>query len=110
MGHAVVQEVAAGRRVALTDPSGVDELYVRRLLQERTPVFHGRWVELKPYARHALLRMKQPGQPPTYSSMTKAEQEALQTAGVCSEFGDWLEDPPFYDWIWRRRDSLRDEQ
>jgi hypothetical protein len=105
MGHAVVQSVRAGKRLALVDRQGVFDLYLDRLLQARDPVFRGRWGELPPEVRAVLLGMGDA--PPSYDRLPRAVQQRVFATGLCSPDGIWVEDRPFDDWIRRNASSLR---
>jgi hypothetical protein len=107
MGHAVVQAVQAGQRKVRVDMAAVDDLYVKRLLVERDNVFRSRWLgELPPEVRAVLIKMKD-GQPPLYRELSRAEKQAVRDVGFCAVTSEWLDDRPFYDWIWRHIDDLR---
>jgi hypothetical protein len=110
MGHAVVQAVQAGTRRALVDEAGVADLYERRLLLDRDAVFRSRWQsELPPAVRAVLLQLKD-GRPPLYRELSRGERQAVRDSGLCSSAGDWLDDRPFYDWIWRNLADLQGEK
>jgi hypothetical protein len=106
LGHAVVQAVQAGTRRALVDEQGVADLYEKRLLQDRDNVFRSRWhSELPPAVRAVLLQMKD-GRLPLYRELSRGERQAVREGGLCTSAGDWLDDRPFYDWIWHNLADL----
>jgi WD40 repeat protein/predicted amidohydrolase/energy-coupling factor transporter ATP-binding protein EcfA2 len=110
MGHGVVQAVRAGTRRALVEEDGVTDLYEKRLLLERDNVFRSRWQnELSAEARAVLVQMKD-GQPPIYRELSRTERKDVRQVGLCTSAGDWLDDRPFFDWIWRNQDDLSGEQ
>ncbi len=105
MGHSVVQAVRAGRRLALAEQRGVDDIYETRLLQDRDAVFRDRWGELPPRARNALLVRRQ-GPLPEISSLGRAERRELRESGLYIPGQGWLEDRPLWDWLRLNADDL----
>jgi len=115
MGHAVVQSVRAGSRLALVERRGVSDLYEQRLLVDRAPVFRGRWLELPERARR-VLRVRtaasaeadsdiNTAELPAYKDLPRDDRKALRDAGLCNPLGQWLDDRPFFDWIRRSADD-----
>ncbi len=113
MGHAVVQSVRAGSRLALVERRGVSDLYEQRLLVDRDPVFRGRWAELPERARrvlratatsHAGAQITTTGLP-AYRDLSRDDRKVLRDTGLCNPLGHWLDDRPFFDWIRRSADD-----
>lgn len=97
--------VAAARRQgsgALADRATVADLVESRLLEDWQAHFLGRWSEIGPAGRAALLRA--PGASPQSPSPLQAAD--LVEAGLHRAEG-WLDDPPFFAWIARNAESLR---
>jgi hypothetical protein len=113
MGHAVVQSVRAGSRLALVERRGVSDLYEQRLLVDRDPVFRGRWAELPERARRVLRAMTSghAGSPsnttglPAYKDLSRDDRKVLRDTGLCNPLGQWLDDRPFFDWMRRSADD-----
>ncbi|WP_437535823.1 pentapeptide repeat-containing protein [Sorangium sp. So ce726] len=104
MGYALVQAVRAGQRRALVERAGVRELYEQRLLLDRdTAFFRPRWAELPERARAVLgaLRGAPDAALPEVRRLPSEDVAVLCDAGLCDAFGEWLADPPFFDWIRR---------
>jgi WD40 repeat protein len=111
MGYAVVQEVRAGRRKCLVERSALIDLYEQRLLLERDAAFfHARWVELPERAKQILRRIRgaSGGDLPAYRELPPEDRKILRDTGLC-DFGKWLQDKPFYDWIRRGGGDFEDE-
>ena len=111
MGYAVVQEVRAGKRKSLVERSAVLDLYDQRLLLERDAAFfHARWAELPERAKQILRRIRgsSGGDLPVYRELSPEDRKILRDTGLC-DFGKWLQDKPFYDWIRRAGGDIDDE-
>jgi predicted amidohydrolase len=112
MGYAVVQEVRAGKRKSLVERSAVLDLYDQRLLLERDAAFfHARWAELPDRAKQILRRIRgsSGGDLPVYRDLPPEDRKILRDTGLC-DFGKWLQDKPFYDWIRRAGGDIDDEK
>lgn len=111
MGHAVVQAVRAGDRLALVERRGVSDLYEQRLLLDRDPVFRGRWAELPERARRILRPASGSASAtpvkdlPAYKDLARDDKKVLRDTGLCNPLGQWLEDRPFFEWIRRSADD-----
>lgn len=112
MGYAVVQEVRAGRRKCLVERGALIDLYDQRLLLERDAAFfRARWNELPERARQILrhLRDAPGGELPAFGELSPEDRRILRDTGLCN-FGKWLQDKPFYDWIRRSGGDIEDEK
>jgi hypothetical protein len=107
-GHAVVQAVQAGQRLALVERQGVFDLYQQRLLRDRSAVFQMRWQELSILAR-TVLGGAQDGQLPSYRQLSRAERKAMRDSGLCTATGGWLDDRPFFDWIRQNVEAIQED-
>jgi S-DNA-T family DNA segregation ATPase FtsK/SpoIIIE len=104
VGDAVVREVQADDLQPLTDRQALTRLIQRRLLDEWTHHFQGRWEEIGRPGRAALLT--RPGAAP--ESLSPAQRDDLRDVGLLRPGDEWLNDPPFFNWIARNVASLQD--
>lgn len=107
IGDALVREA---RRDGRVDAGVVDlpQLIEARLLDEWSHHFHGRFSEIGPLGRSALLSAVQP--PPDPARLAPAQRTELSSAGLLLANNRWLPDPPLYKWIMRNRQLLLDEE
>ena len=104
VGDAVVREVQAEDLRALTDRQVLQRLVQRRLLDDWTHHFQGRWEEIGAPGRAALLTL--PGIAP--ETLAPAQRDDLRDVGLLRPGDVWLDDRPFFDWIARNAASLHD--
>lgn len=109
MGHAIVEEVRAGRTSLLSSDDEYGELYVEHLLEPYNNAFLGRWRELPRPARAALLGAGDGL--PDIDELTPEQREAVRRADLYERLRGWklVADPPFLDWIRRMRTELADD-
>ncbi|MET7478977.1 FtsK/SpoIIIE domain-containing protein [Streptomyces sp. NPDC005648] len=105
-GDAVVRAVLGNSLRPLTDPDALRELLDRKLLDEWTHHFLARWTEIGPAGRAALL--VQPGRVPADAAL--AQRQDLREVGLLRHGDEWLDDRPFFGWVARNENSLRDEE
>lgn len=81
--------------------SSVDirHIYDSRLLGTFGASFRGRWSEL-PNAIVSLILGSTDHVLPRFHDLKPIEKSLLLDTGLCTIRGDWLEDRPFFDWIW----------
>jgi S-DNA-T family DNA segregation ATPase FtsK/SpoIIIE len=108
VGDAVVRAVQSGDSAPVEDPGALQRLVEQHLLDEWSPHFVGRWAEIGPAGRAALLR--QPGATPEPSSLTPVQREDLREVGLLRPGERWLVDRPFFAWTARNVASLRDPE
>jgi S-DNA-T family DNA segregation ATPase FtsK/SpoIIIE len=106
VGDAVVRAVQAGDVSPLVDRSSLRRLVERRLIDEWTDHFKGRWAEIDTAGRSALLA--QPKPPPSPQTLAPAQRNDLRDAGLLRQGEQWLADPPFFAWVTRNAASLQD--
>jgi S-DNA-T family DNA segregation ATPase FtsK/SpoIIIE len=106
VGDAVVRAVQSEDFSPLSDREALHRLIDRRLLDEWTSHFEGRWAEIGPAGRSALL--DEPGTPAV--SLAPAQRNDLRDVGLLRPGDRWLPDPPFFAWIKRNAASLRDRE
>jgi hypothetical protein len=109
MGYSVVDAARRGDRRPLSDRDAIYRLYEARLVRERSHVFEGRWNELDARVRELILHDR--AQLPEFSALPLADKKLLRDAGMFNALsGGWLldRDPPFYDWIRRKYDELKE--
>jgi len=104
VGDALVRAVQAGDLGTLTDRSELARLVQRRLVDDWSHHFEGRWAEIGPAGRAALL--DQPGTAPR--SLAPAQREDLRDVGLLQPGDRWLPDPPLFNWVARNATELRD--
>ena len=106
VGDAVVRAVRDGDLGPLQDDQRLDELIQRRLIDEWTIHFEGRWHEIGPIGRSALLDQDHE----RVDLLTAAQRQDLRDVGLLRPGDEWLHDPPFYAWIARNASALRDRE
>jgi serine/threonine protein kinase len=110
MGHAIVEEVRAGRSELLTDKSTINMLFDDAVIKGYSHLFRDHWRELPLLARQVILSGTAE-ELPDVRELSRADRQALRSAYVYDEVEGWLiaNDPPFLQWLRRSWLDLTDE-
>lgn len=104
VGDAVVRAVQDDDRAPLSDEQSLRDLVDSRLLDGWMTHFQGRWAEIGPVGRSALLTV--PGRSP--GDLAPGQRGELRDVGLLLPGDRWLDDRPFFGWIARNATALRD--
>ena len=108
MGAGIVQQVRQRHRRALSERAGVFDVYRAEVLGRYKHVLKDRWDEAPSAVRQALLKIRRK-RPPAFGDLPIHQRDALETEGWRDDFGGWVIDAPFFDWVESRRDELQAE-
>lgn len=104
VGDALVRAVQADDLRPLGDIQALRDLVETRLLDGWMTHFQGRWAEIGPAGRSALLT--DPRRRP--DGLAPGQREDLRTVGLLLPGDRWLADRPFFDWVARNATALSD--